>query len=75
MDENRKPFLRVVIRKEFERAVRRNARFWRSPATSVQAGPGVLKVDVAGLDTLLQGGVQFDVFGAPGETVRGRCGV
>ena len=69
LDENRKPFLRVVVRKEFERAVRRNARFWRSPATSVQAGPGVLKVDVAGLDTLLQGGVQFDVFGAPGETV------
>jgi hypothetical protein len=64
----------VVIRKEFERAVQRNARFWRSPATSVQAGPGVLKVDVAGLDTLLQGGVQFDVFGA-GRRDRGRGGV
>ena len=66
LDENREPQLKVVIRKEFERAVRRNARFWRLPATSVQAGPGVLKVDVAGLDALLQGGVQFDVFGQPG---------
>ena len=70
LDENRNPFLQVVIREEFERAVQRNARFWRLPATSVQAGPGVLKVDVAGLETLLQGGVQFDVFGIPGGTVQ-----
>jgi len=69
LDGNREPFLRVVIREEFERAVQRNARFWRSPATSVQAGPGVLKVDVAGLDALLRGGVQFDVFGAPDGAV------
>ena len=48
------PFLRVVIRKEFAQAVRRNGKFWRLPATSVQAGPGVLKVDVAGLDTLFR---------------------
>jgi paraquat-inducible protein B len=67
VDKQNAPFLRVVIRKEFEQAVRRNARFWRLPATSVQAGPGILKVDVAGLDTLLQGGVEFDVFEKPGE--------
>jgi paraquat-inducible protein B len=62
LDGNRQPFLRVVIHKGFEQAVQRNARFWRSPATSVQAGPGVLKVDLAGLQALWQGGVQFDVF-------------
>ncbi len=67
MDGQNVPFLRVVIRKEFAQAVRRNGKFWRLPATSVQAGPGVLKVDVAGLDTLIQGGVEFDVFETPGE--------
>ncbi|MDD5201078.1 MAG: MlaD family protein [Terrimicrobiaceae bacterium] len=65
IDANNEPFLDVVIRKEFAKAVARNARFWQVPAASVQAGPGVLKVDVAGLETLVQGGAAFDVFGAP----------
>jgi len=60
------PFLDAVIRKEFVGAVTRNARFWRIPPLSAQAGPGILKVDVAGLQTLVQGGVAFDVFDVPG---------
>lgn len=59
------PFLDAVVRKDFAKAVLRNARFWCVPAASVQAGPGVLKVDVAGLETLVQGAVAFDVFGPP----------
>jgi paraquat-inducible protein B len=62
---NGEPFLDVVIRKEFAKTVARNARFWQVAATSVQAGPGMLNVDVANLQTLILGGVAFDVFGAP----------
>lgn len=69
LDEKNQPYLSVVIRKEFDGIVRGNARFWRMPATSVQAGPGVLKVDVAGVEALLQGGIEFDSFGKPGDKV------
>ncbi|HEY5778496.1 MAG TPA: MlaD family protein [Terrimicrobiaceae bacterium] len=68
-DEKGSPFLRVVVRKEFSQFVRKNSRFWRMPATSIQAGPGVMKVAVEGVETLLQGGVAFDDFGSPGENV------
>ena len=71
IDANGEPFLDVVIRKEFAKLVRGNARFWQVPATSVQAGPGILNVDVASLETLVQGGVAFDVFGAPGAAAAG----
>ncbi len=67
LDENRQPVLRIAIRKEYAAAVRANARFWRLPATSVQAGPGVLKASLASIETLLQGGIAFDVFDAPAE--------
>lgn len=66
-DENNKPVLKAVIRKEFSRALVSNAKFWRVPATSVQAGPGVLEVGVAGLQSLWQGGIAFDVFATAGE--------
>jgi len=57
--------LRVVVRKEFAGLVAGNARFWRMPATSVKAGPGVLSIDVQSLQSLLQGGIAFDVFSKP----------
>ena len=65
LDSHGDPELEVVIRKEFAAAVARNARFWPVPGASVQAGPGVLDVDVAGLQTLIKGGIAFDVFGTP----------
>jgi paraquat-inducible protein B len=65
IDANHEPVLEVAIRKEFAAAVARNARFWNVPPTSVQAGPGVLKIDVASVESLIQGGVAFDVVGAP----------
>ncbi|CAN5478249.1 PqiB family protein [soil metagenome] len=69
LDETSGPYLGVVIRKEFAGILRSNLRFWRMPATSVEAGPGVLKITVAGVEALLQGGVEFDAFGAPGEKI------
>jgi len=66
-DEKNLPFLSVMIRREFARALSSNAKFWRVPATSVEAGPGMLNVEVAGIDSLWKGGVAFDVFDAPGE--------
>jgi paraquat-inducible protein B len=69
-DASGEPSLDVVIRREFAKFVRGNARFWQVPAASVQAGPGVLNVDVAGLQTLVQGGVAFDVFDPPQEPAK-----
>lgn len=58
------PSMRVVIHREFRAALRANSRFWRVPATSISAGPGVLDVQVQGLAALIQGGIAFDVFDA-----------
>ncbi|MFY8269537.1 MAG: MlaD family protein, partial [Terrimicrobiaceae bacterium] len=68
LDEQRRPILRGVIQTEFRDALDANARFWRVPATSLKAGPGVLQLDVDGLQSLIQGGVAFDVFEAAGKT-------
>jgi len=69
-DENNEPSLTLVIRQEFARTLTANAKFWRVPATSVEAGPGVLNVEVSGIQTLWKGGVAFDVFGSPGEPAK-----
>jgi len=65
--ENNEPSLTLMIRKEFARTLASNAKFWRVPATSIEAGPGVLNVEVSALQSLWKGGVAFDVFGAPGD--------
>lgn len=57
------PGLDVIIRQEYAHTLPRNARFWQVPAVSVQAGPGVLNMDVAGLQALVQGALAYDVFG------------
>ncbi len=61
-----RPEMTIVVQRDFREAVRANARFWRVPATAVQAGPGVLEVQVQGLRALWQGGVAFEVFGEAG---------
>ncbi len=63
LDVHGEPVLEAIIRKGFPLPA--NARFWRVPAASVQAGPGVLNFDVAGLEALVQGAIAYDVFGAP----------
>lgn len=65
IDPNGRAVLNVAIRKEFAQLLPTNARFWPIPATSIEAGPGVLDIDINGLQTLIQGGIQFDVFDKP----------
>lgn len=62
LDEHEKPVLHGVIRPEFRNTLDADARFWRVPATSIKAGPGVLQFDVNGLQGLMQGSVAFDIF-------------
>lgn len=62
LDNNNEPELVLFIKKEYVTSVRKNAKFWRVPATSVQAGPGVLKVDIASLQSLIAGGIAYDDF-------------
>jgi len=69
LDKNGLPYLRVVVEKEFARTVRRNARFWPVPATSIKVGPGGVQLQVLGIKSILLGGVEFDIFGPPGEAV------
>lgn len=71
LDSNNRPALEVAIRPEFRSALVANSRFWRIPATSVKAGPGVLQVEIEGIESLLRGGIAFDVFGVPGKTAKG----
>jgi len=61
------PRLQAIVRKEFAPAVRSNSRFWRLPATALQAGPGTIQFELAGLQTLWQGGIAFDTFSPPAE--------
>jgi paraquat-inducible protein B len=61
--------LTVVIQKEFSKTLTTNTKFWRVPATSVQAGPGVLNMEIASIESLWRGGIAYDVFGEPGEPV------
>lgn len=65
------PFLELIIQTDFVKVLARNARFWQVPGASVQAGPGMINLDVAGLESLIKGGVAFDIFEAPGEPVAG----
>ena len=65
LTENGGAALTVFIKKEFVPTVRKNARFWRLPATEIQAGPGTLKVAVSSLKTLFGGGIAYDLVGSP----------
>ncbi len=71
LDEKNQPSLKVAIRPEFKNSLASNSRFWRIPATSVKAGPGVLQVDIEGVESLLRGGIAFEVFGSPANPAQG----
>lgn len=70
LDASQKPAMRVAIKPQFRASISSNARFWRVPATAVRAGPGVLEVDIDGLEALLKGGIAFDVFGPRGNEAK-----
>lgn len=67
--ENGGAMLTVFIKKEFVPTLSQNVRFWRIPATEIQAGSGVLKVAIASLKTLLEGGIAYDIIGSAGAPV------
>ncbi len=67
MVEGESPSLKIQIHEEFQSSLRANSRFWRVPATSVSAGPGILQAEIQGLSALLDGGIAFDVFEGPGN--------
>ena len=64
LDDKGRPILHVVIKPEFRNVISANTRFWRIPATSIKVGPGVLQVELESVEALVQGGVEFDSFGA-----------
>lgn len=61
------PFIDLSIEQSKHGLLKTSSRFWTVPASSVTMGPGGIKVDVSGLDTLIQGAVAFDDFGVEGE--------
>ncbi len=63
--ENGMAELKLVIESESASSVRENSRFWASPAVSLGVGPGGLQVSVNGLETLVQGSIEYDVFAEP----------
>ena len=65
-DEKGRPTLDLYIDKEYRSTVRANSQFWPIEATALQLGQQGLKLDIAGIDALIQGGISFDHFGEPG---------
>ena len=70
LNQNNEPILTVLIKKAFSTSLRQNSTFWRLPATKVQAGPGILKIDISSLQSLVQGGIAYDVFGPEGNIAK-----
>lgn len=68
LDESGKPFLRVVIQKDFAGTVQKNTRFWAVPGTSIRLGQGGVKLEMLGVKSLLLGGIECAVFGKPEGT-------
>ncbi|MFM7374154.1 MAG: MlaD family protein, partial [Chthoniobacterales bacterium] len=62
-----KPYIEIEVEQSKRELLKTSSRFWTVPASSVSIGPGGIKVDVPGLDTLIQGAVAFDDFGVPGK--------
>ena len=70
LDSDRQPYLDILIEGRYASLVRSKARFWVTPPTSVKIGSGILKVNFAGLKTLLNGAITFDYFGDEGDPVK-----
>lgn len=69
LDAQGEPYLELVIDERFAGIVHSNTRFWPVPGASAKAGPGGLSFTVQGLASLIQGGIEFDNFGPPGDKV------
>ncbi|MFZ4482888.1 MAG: MlaD family protein [Chthoniobacterales bacterium] len=60
------PFIDLEIEESKKPLIKTSTRFWLVPATSVTLGPGGIKLELSGLDALIQGGIACDDFGVPG---------
>jgi len=69
IDENGMPELRVMIEQAYRGTLRTTSRFWRLPATSMKFGQHGLKLDVEGVDALVQGALAFDHFDRNGMEI------
>jgi len=66
INEKGMPELCLMIEQAYTSTLRTTSRFWRLPATSVQLGEHGLKLDVEGVDALVQGALAFDHFDRSG---------
>lgn len=66
-----KPFIELAIHMENRDLLKTSSRFWAVSASSLTMGPGGIRLDVSGLDTLIQGAVAFDDFGMTGKPLTG----
>jgi len=69
IDEKGMPELRVLIDQPYSGTLRTTSRFWRLPATSMKFGHQGLKLDVEGVDALVQGALAFDHFDRDGKDI------
>lgn len=58
------PLLTIFIKKEFVNTVHQKSVFWRLPGTKIQAGPGIINMEVSSLQSLFQGGIIYDSLSA-----------
>lgn len=73
LNNKNEPIITIFIKKEFANTVHENSAFWRIPGTKIQAGPGVISMEVTSLQSLLQGGIAYDSFGSStGSLVAGK---
>lgn len=69
IDENGMPELRLMIEQDYRNTIRTTSRFWRLPATTMKLGQHGFKLDVEGVDALVQGALAFDHFDRPGMEI------
>ncbi len=60
MNSEGKPFLTIFIKQEFLSTLHEKSVFWRLPGTKIQAGPGIINMEISSLQSLLQGGIAYD---------------
>ncbi|MFM8763745.1 MAG: MlaD family protein, partial [Spartobacteria bacterium] len=69
IDANGVPELRLMIEEDYRNTIRTTSRFWRLPATTMKLGQHGFKLDVEGVDALVQGALAFDHFDRSGMEI------
>jgi paraquat-inducible protein B len=65
-----RPYIDLEIEESKKPLIKTSTRFWLVPATSVTVGPGGIKLELSGLDALIQGGIACDDFGVSGAQLQ-----